>query len=67
MSNAEFTIAEAAQALGITEGAIRKRVRRGEMQARRVGRRVLVIPASEVERWRGVGKLRPGPKRATEA
>lgn len=58
----EITVAAAAIALGVDESTIRARIRRGDMQATRIGARVLVIPASEVERWRAIGKARTGPK-----
>lgn len=58
----EMTIAEAAKALGMSEVGVRLRIRRGDMRARRMGARLWVIPAEEVERWRKLGKQRPGPK-----
>ena len=58
----EYTVAEAAEALGLTRNGVLKRIQRGEMAARRIGARILVIPASEVERWRKLGKQRPGPR-----
>jgi excisionase family DNA binding protein len=61
-----MTVSEAAQSLGVAEETIRKRIARGDMQARRVGARVLLIPNTEVERWRVIGKVKPGPKKAGE-
>ena len=59
----EFTtVAEAARELGIGRSALHSRIQRGEIHAIRVSPRLLLIPKSEVERWRGVGKLKPGPK-----
>jgi excisionase family DNA binding protein len=58
----EYTIAEAAQLLRMSVNGVRLRIRRGDMQARRIGARLLVIPASEVERWKQRGRLKPGPK-----
>ena len=58
----EMTITEAATALGVAEETIRKRIQRGDMQARRVGARLLLIPEEEIHRWAQIGKVRPGPK-----
>jgi excisionase family DNA binding protein len=58
----EYSVQQAADALGLTESAIRKRIQRGEMAARRVGARMLLISKGEVERWQKLGKQRPGPK-----
>ena len=57
-----MTVAEAAAMLGITPGAVRFRIARGDMKAQRVGARLLLIPVSEVERLRNAGKFKPGPK-----
>lgn len=57
-----LTVGEAARQLGIGRSALHSRITRGEVQAVRVSARLLLIPRSEVERWRGKGKLRPGPK-----
>ena len=57
-----LTIAEAAQTLGLTPRAVLNRIERGEMQGERVNPRLWLIPRGEVERWKGRGKLRPGPK-----
>jgi excisionase family DNA binding protein len=56
------TVQEAAEALGLSIRGVRERIERGEMQAQRMGARLWVIPRDEVERWRGRGKLKPGPK-----
>lgn len=42
---AEMTIIEAAAALGVTENAIRKRIRRGSIEARKDGERWVVTVA----------------------
>jgi excisionase family DNA binding protein len=55
----ELTTAEAAEALGVSIDTVRARIQRGQMQARRVGARLLLVPQSEVDRWRQLGKLRP--------
>jgi excisionase family DNA binding protein len=57
-----MTVQEAAEALGLSIRGVRERIERGEMQAQRMGARLWVIPRGEVERWRGRGKLKPGPK-----
>lgn len=57
-----MTVVEAAEVLDITPDAVRKRIQRGEMRAERIGKRLLVIPADEVERWKDFGRQRPGPK-----
>ena len=67
-----LTVDEAADALGVGAHAIRKRLLRGLMRGEPLGsgrRRIWLIPRDEVERWRGAGKLKPGPKpkRPTEA
>jgi excisionase family DNA binding protein len=59
-----MTVAEAAKALGLSENGIRDRIYRGEMQADRLGPRLFAIPVSEIERWRAIGRVRPGPKQA---
>ncbi len=60
-----MSVQEAADALGISRRGVLSRIERGEMQAQRIGSRVWLISRSEIERWRGLGKLRPGPKRGT--
>ena len=57
-----MTVAQAAEALGMSPRGIRERIDRGEIQAIRVNRRLLMIPLAEVDRWRGRGRLKPGPK-----
>ena len=56
------TVNEAARELGIGRSALHSRIQRGEIHAIRASPRLLLIPRSEVERWRGKGKLKPGPK-----
>ena len=58
-----YTIEQAAEALGMSVGGIRLRIKRGDMIAQRIGARVLAIPGHEVRRWQEQGKLKPGPKR----
>jgi len=68
MAVAEYlTVAEVARELGMTERAIHKRITSGHMRAERFGERVVLVPTEEVERWRGVGKLKPGPKRQDDS
>lgn len=64
-----LTTKEAAAALGVTLRAIQDRIKAGTLRAERVGARGWVIPQSEVDRFRGMGKLTPGPKprRTSEA
>jgi excisionase family DNA binding protein len=56
------TVAQAAAELGISPRGVRQRIERGELTAEQVNPRLLMIPKSEIERWRGVGRLKPGPK-----
>lgn len=56
------TVAQAAKALGLTPDGVRDRIRRGDIEAVRVNPRLLMIPRAEVEKWRGRGKLKTGPK-----
>lgn len=62
----ELTIAEAAARLGLSERVVRHRAQRGYLPARRVGARLLLIPADAVEAMRGTGPLKPGPKPRAE-
>ena len=57
-----MTVQQAAEALGLSRRGIQERIERGEMAAERMGARLWVIPVEEVERWKGKGKLKPGPK-----
>ncbi len=57
-----MSVTEAAAAMGITPTALRERIKRGQVRAERIGQRVLLVPASEVERLRGAGRMKPGPK-----
>ncbi len=60
-----MSVREAAQEIGISERALQRRIRTGIVRAQRVGARVWVIPLSEVDRLRGSGRLKPGPKPRT--
>lgn len=59
----EYTVRDAASALGMSEQAIRARIGRGDMKARRIGARLWLISAREVEKWRKIGKVREGRPR----
>jgi excisionase family DNA binding protein len=56
------TVQQAATELGLSLRGIRERIRRGDMRADRLGERVWAIPREEVERWKQLGRQRPGPK-----
>jgi len=47
-----FTVSEAANILGVTETYIRRLIHEGRMSATRIGRRVWLVPESEVEKFR---------------
>jgi excisionase family DNA binding protein len=57
-----MTVEQAASELAISARGIRARVTRGEMRAERLGARLWAIPRDEVERWRTLGRQKPGPK-----
>jgi excisionase family DNA binding protein len=57
-----MSVSEAAAAIGISVTALRDRIRNGQVRADRVGQRVLLVPTEEVERLRGTGRMKPGPK-----
>jgi len=58
-----MSVSDAAAAIGISVTALYDRIRAGQVQAQRVGQRVLLIPAAEIERLRGTGRMKPGPKK----
>jgi excisionase family DNA binding protein len=61
MSERDYiTISEAAAELGIPPRTLAYRLERGLMRGERVNARLWLVPRSEVEQWRGVGRLRPG-------
>jgi excisionase family DNA binding protein len=60
------TVDEAAELLALTVWGIRERIRRGDMRAVRLGKRVWAIPREEVDRWKVLGRQKPGPKRRRE-
>lgn len=49
-----YTVAEAAQALGVSDQTIARRIKDGSLQATRLGKRLL-LPASEIEKFGKVG------------
>ena len=57
-----MSVREAADVLGLSERTIRNRIETGAMQATRIGARTFAIPVAEVERWREIGRQKPGPK-----
>ena len=58
----ELTVEQAAAELGMSPAGVRRRIQRGDLRARRIGARVLVIARADVELWKARGRLRPGPK-----
>jgi excisionase family DNA binding protein len=62
MPEGYMSVSDAAAAIGISVTALYDRIRNGQVKAERVGRRVLLIPQEEVERLRGKGRMKPGPK-----
>ena len=59
------TVTEAAAELGLTVHAVAKRLRRGQMKGERVSPRLWLVPREEVERWKEIGRMKPGPRRRT--
>jgi excisionase family DNA binding protein len=57
-----LTVQEAATELGITVRGIQERLKRGAMRGERVTPRLWLIPREEVERWKELGRQRPGRK-----
>ena len=58
-----MTVTQAAEALGLSTAGIRRRIERGEMQATLVSPKLWLIPTEEVERWRAIGRRKPGPSK----
>jgi excisionase family DNA binding protein len=54
-----LTIVEAADELKISERSLRTLVAAGEVRARRLGKRIVRIPRSEIERLSDVGLANP--------
>lgn len=60
-----MTVAQAAQALGLSVAMVRRYVQTGRMKGERIGARVWLIPKEEVGRWKGgAERLKPGRKPA---
>lgn len=57
-----MSVDEAAQAIGISRNALYDRIAAGLVRAERIGSRVWLVPADEVERLKGTGRLKTGPK-----
>ena len=57
-----MTIAEASRVLGLHHATVHRRLQSGVMRGERVHEKLWLIPREEVERFRGVGKLKRGPK-----
>lgn len=57
-----WTVAQVAEELGLSVRGVAHRLERGIMQGQRVNARLWLVPAEEVERWKGRGKLPPGRK-----
>ncbi len=57
-----LTVAEAADALGISVRAVRKRLEAGSLRGENVAGRVWLIPRKEVEQAQALGRQKPGPK-----
>jgi excisionase family DNA binding protein len=62
-----LTVAEVAEELGLTVRGVQDRLLRGLMRGERVSPRLWMVPRTEVERWKALGRQRPGrkPKRET--
>ena len=58
-----MTTADAAKELGISQVAVRYRLEKGLMQGKSVAGKLWLIPRAEVERWKALGRQKPGPKR----
>lgn len=59
-----MTLQEAARSLGLSVNTLYTQVRAGKLRAERLGARVLVVTAAEVERYRAEskGQKKGGPK-----
>jgi excisionase family DNA binding protein len=58
-----LTVAEAAQALGVTPSTLRTAIQKGRLHAVPLTPRLNMVPRSEVERYRQESLGHPGPKR----
>jgi excisionase family DNA binding protein len=57
-----MTLADAARELGLDPSTLRYRLKRGDMRGEKVGPRTWLIPRDEIERWRHIGRQKPGRK-----
>lgn len=57
-----LTVSQASRELGITTQGVRDRIERGQMTAQQVSPKLWLIPRSEVERWKELGRQKTGPK-----
>jgi hypothetical protein len=57
-----LTVAETARELDLTVRGVQNRLLRGLMQGERVTPRLWLIPREEVERWKALGRQKPGRK-----
>src|SRR5215211_7984041 len=57
-----LTVAETARELDLTIRGVQERLRRGRMQGERVSPRLWMVPRAEVDRWKQLGRQRPGRK-----
>ena len=57
-----LTTTETAEELGLPLRTVLNRIQAGTLRAQRVGVRGWLVPQSEIERFRGVGKLKRGPR-----
>jgi len=62
-----LTAAEAAAMLGLPGRTVRNRLQRGIMQGIAVNPRLWLVSRGEIERWREVGRLRPGRNSKAES
>ncbi len=64
-----LTVAEVAHELGLSVRGVQNRIARGQLQSELVHPRLRLIPREEMERWRTLGKQRPGrkPRKKAEA
>ena len=57
-----LTLQEVATELGLPVRTVQNRVRAGHMRGERIHPRLWMVPRSELERWREIRRLKPGPK-----
>jgi excisionase family DNA binding protein len=62
-----LTVAEAAEVLGLSKRTVARRLDLGLIRGHKVNKRLWLIPAGEVEVWKGRGKLPPGRPRRPPA